>query len=169
MLEFAINLGKPVAIRYPKDKIPNHNTQITNKSQIPNYKIELGKAEVLREGDDFAIVALGSMVASSLEAIELLEKEGLSVTLVNARFVKPVDRDLFKEISTKVKFIFTIEEGILNGGFGSAVSEAIDKPVIKIGLPCEFISHGEREILLEKYSLTAQGIADRIKDYLCQK
>ena len=125
--------------------------------------LELGKAEILKEGKDFVIIALGSMVIPSLQAIEILKEEGLSGTLINARFVKPQDVDLFKALSGKVKFIFTVEEGILEGGFGSAVSEVIDKPLVKIGLPCAFISQGKRDLILEKYGLTSQGIANKIR------
>ena len=186
MLEFAIVLDRPVGIRYPRSVIP--------QSGYSGKPLEIGKAEVLREGKNFVLIALGSMVSVSLEAIELLEKEGLKGTLVNARFVKPLDIDLFKAITSQAKFIFSVEEGIIEGGFGSAVSEAIDKPggsglpsdrqshkpggsglssdrqshkpVIKIGLPAEFIPHGSRDILLEKYGLTAQGIANKIKAVL---
>ncbi len=158
MLEFALDLDKPVAIRYPKDKIP------ISQSQFPNPKLELGKAEVLKEGKDFAIVALGSMVIPSLKAQELLEEEGLSGVLINARFVKPLDRNLFKSLAEKTKFIFTVEEGIVDGGFGSVVSEAIQIPTVKIGLPCGFIAHGKREILLEKHGLTQEGISQRIRE-----
>jgi 1-deoxy-D-xylulose-5-phosphate synthase len=120
MLEFAFGLGKPVAIRYPRDKAVN---------SLPGFKNQqnrLGEAEVLCEGDDFAVVALGSMVMPSLEAIGLLKKQGLGGTLVNARFVKPMGRGLLKDIGAKFKFIFTVEEGILEGGFGSAVFEALE-------------------------------------------
>jgi 1-deoxy-D-xylulose-5-phosphate synthase len=169
MLEFALQLNKPVAIRYPKSLCP--------VIRLGERTIELGKAEVLKEGKDFAVIALGSMVIPSLQAIEILKEEGLSGTLINARFVKPQDVDLFKALSARVKFIFTVEEGILEGGFGSAVSEAIDKPggsglpsdrqshkpLIKIGLPCAFISQGKRDLILEKYGLTSQGIANKIR------
>lgn len=155
MLEFALTLNMPAAVRYPKSAVPSR--------RLASSPIVLGKAEVLKKGNDFAIVALGSMVSHSYEAIELLEKEGLSGTLINARFAKPLDAELFREVAPKVRFIFTAEEGIAEGGFGSAVSDAIGKPVIKIGLPCEFISHGKRDILLEKYGLTALGIIKKIK------
>ncbi len=158
MLEFALTLDKPAAFRYPKDQAP---------SLLPPGSIsqlQLGRAEVLREGEDFAIIALGSMVITSRGAIELLEKEGLSGALINARFVKPLDEGLFKEIASKTKLIFTVEEGILDGGFGSAVAEAIGGPVIRLGLPAEFVSHGKRDLLLDKYGLTAEGIYQRIKE-----
>jgi len=115
------------------------------------------------------VIALGSMVAPSLEAVEQLEKEGLSGTLINARFVKPLDINLLGPVSGKAKFIFTVEEGVLEGGFGSAVAEALNKPLARIGLPCEFIPHGKREILLEKYGLTSQGIADKINKVISDK
>jgi 1-deoxy-D-xylulose-5-phosphate synthase len=157
MLEFAMNLDKPVAIRYPRAQVPNPSGQIQNK------KIEYGKAEVLKEGKDYAIIALGAMVGASLGALDLLAKEGLSGTLINARFAKPLDAELLKGVSKKIKYIFSAEEGIVDGGFGSAVSEAVDAPVIRIGLPDEFIAHGKRDLLLEKYGLTAKGIAQTIK------
>ena len=154
MLEFATTLDKPVALRYPRAAVP--------ESGYPGKPLELGKAELLKEGKGFAIISLGSMVAVSLEAMELLEKKGLKGTLVNARFIKPLDTGFLKRVASQAEFIFSIEEGITEGGFGSAVSEAIERPVIKIGLPNEFIPHGSREILLEKYGLTAEGIADKI-------
>ena len=163
MLEFAINLNKPVAIRYPKDKIP-----ITNY-QLPITKLELGKAEVLKEAKDFLVIALGSMVVPAFEAVELLEKEGFFGGLINARFVKPLDGDLFKKLSSQINYIFTVEEGILEGGFGSAVMEIIDKPTIRIGLPSEFIPHGKRELLLDKYNLTAKAIRDKIKSVILSR
>jgi 1-deoxy-D-xylulose-5-phosphate synthase len=158
MLELVIALDRPAAIRYPRDAIP--------QSRYPAQPLEIGRAEILREGRDFALIALGSTVALSLEAMALLEKEGLKGTLVNARFIKPLDTNLFKALVAKTKFIFSIEEGIVEGGFGSAVSEAIDKPVTKIGLPLEFIPHGSRDILLEKYGLTAKGIVNTVMRYV---
>ena len=158
MLELAFSLNNPVAIRYPKDNIPD--------AGLINSPLQLGKAELLREGKDVVIVALGAMVAPGILAAELLAKSGMEVGVVNARFVKPLDVELLKKISAQAKFIFTVEEGVLEGGFGSAVSEAIAKPVTRIGLPAEFIPCGKRELLLERYGLTAQGIAGRVKSAL---
>lgn len=155
MLEWAIAQDKPVALRFPKAQVP--------LARYPSSKIDLAKAEVLKEGKDFVIIALGSMVAPCLEALEDLRENGIKGALINARFVKPLDINLIKEWAGKTKFVFTAEEGVLEGGFGSAVAEAIDKPVIKIGLPSEFIPAGKREILLEKYGLTAKAIAEKIK------
>jgi len=155
MLEFATTLDSPVALRYPKSSAPSSNCPIS--------PLQLGEAEILREGKDFVIFALGSMVVPSLEAVELLKKEDLSGVLVNARFAKPLDRKLFMQVASGAKFIFTAEEGIAEGGFGSAVSEIIDMPVIRMGLPDGFVTHGSREVLLGRYGLTAQGIAGKIK------
>lgn len=155
MLEFALSLNKPVAIRYPKSAIPP-------EIEMP-LVIESGKAEILKKGKDFSLIALGSMVSPSQEAVEILEKEGLQGTLINARFIKPLDKNLFKETAKKTKFIFTIEEGVLEGGFGSAVTEVLEVPVTRMGLPDEFIAHGKRDLLLDKYGLTPRQIADKIK------
>jgi len=159
MLEFAVKSDRPIVIRYPKGRAQN--------LEDINQKIEMGQSEILVEGKDFVIIALGSMVAVALEAGALLKKEGLSGTIINARFAKPIDINLFTEISKKAKFIFTIEEGITAGGFGASVEGALSRPVIKIGLPCEFICHGTRDLLLEKYGLTAVRIAGKIKSIIC--
>jgi len=161
MLEFSLGLNKPAAIRYPKDKIA------LRRAQNP-ARIELGKAEVLRDGGDFLLLALGSMVNPALEAAEILSASGLSGTVINARFAKPVDSDLFRARAKNIGFIFSVEEGIVNGGFGSAVEHAIGRTVVKFGLPDKFIEHGKRELILDKFALTASGIADRIKS-VCLK
>jgi len=161
MLEFAFKSESPVAIRYPKGKAGNLKGS--------NQKIELGKPEILNEGKDFVVIALGSMVAPAVEAVELLKKEGVYGAVINSRFAKPLDSGLFADIASKQKYIFTIEEGITDGGFGSSVENLLGKPVVKIGLPCSFISHGKRELLLEKYGLTAGRIADKIRETICPK
>jgi len=158
MLESAISMEKPCAIRYPKSVARNFKTQPA--------QIRMGKAEILKEGKDAAIIAIGSMVEPSLEAAGLLMKENIDVCVVNSRFVKPLDKDFLLELSLKFKHIVTAEEGILDGGFGSSILELINRPVLRLGLPCEFIVHGKRELLLEKYKLDVKGIADSIRAYL---
>ncbi|MBN1913354.1 MAG: 1-deoxy-D-xylulose-5-phosphate synthase [Candidatus Omnitrophica bacterium] len=155
MLEFAVSLNRPVAIRYPKATCP--------AKSLPFSSLRLGKAEVCKEGRDFVIIALGTMVSPAMQALSLLEKEGLSGALVNSRFAQPLDTELFKEIADKHKFIFSAEEGIVDGGFGSALESLLARPVVKIGVPRAFITHGPRETLLEKYGLSAQAIAERIR------
>jgi len=158
MLEFAVSLNKPVAIRYPRA-----NTFLSSDLPQP---LKLGKAELVKEGKDFTIIALGSMVLIAKDAIELLKGEGLSGSLINARFVAPLDIGLMKSACAKTKLVFTIEEGIRDAGFGSAVAQELGKQVLRIGLPSEFIPHGQRELLLEKYGLTALGIAENIRQAL---
>ncbi|MCM8789741.1 MAG: 1-deoxy-D-xylulose-5-phosphate synthase, partial [Candidatus Omnitrophica bacterium] len=156
MLEFALNLDKPIAIRYPKSVCPS--------SPFSQFRpIELGKAELLKEGKDFVLIAFGSLVMPAYEAVESLKEGNLSGTLINARFAQPIDENLFRSVSANAKFVFTAEEGIVDSGFGSAVAEAIGKPVVRIGLPLEFVPHGARDLLLKKYGLDAQAIADKIK------
>jgi len=159
MLEFAVKENRAIAIRYPRGKFDN---------DFPISKIELGKSEVLKEGNDIAIFALGSMVAPALVAAEELNKIA-SVKVINARFVKPLDEELLEAVLSHTKKIVTIEEGVINGGFGSAVAEFIEREKIKditlemIGLPDAFVEHGKREELLNKYNLSAEGIINLIK------
>jgi 1-deoxy-D-xylulose-5-phosphate synthase len=163
MLEFALNVNKPVAIRYPKGA-----ASVASLSRKPE-KIQLARAELLKEGKDFVLVSLGSMVSYSQEAWELLEKDGFYGTLINARFVKPLDECLLEDVCRKAKNIFTVEEGVVDGGFGCAVEDLLAKPVVKIGLPSKFIPHGKRELMLDKYGLTGLGIRNKIKEALCQR
>ncbi len=155
MLEFALQLNKPTAIRYPRASV-----SLEDGLSAP---LKLGKAELIKEGKDFTIIALGSMVLVAKEAIEMLSKEGLSGSLVNARFAAPLDLELIRNICAKTKFIFTVEEGIKDAGFGSSIAQELGRQVERIGLPFEFIPHGARELLLEKYGLTASGIAESIR------
>ncbi len=157
MLEYALTFNTPTVIRYPRGVCKE------NKSFSAYEEISLGKSEIIKYGKDFTIVALGSMVEVSLEAINILEKEGISGTLINARFVKPLDTLILQDLVVKTKNIFSVEEGIVDAGFGSAVAESLNCTVHKIGLPSEFVPHGKKEILLEKYGLTASLIAERIK------
>ncbi len=163
MLEFALSLNGPVAIRYPRAKA--HYPEVENKA----VRIELGKAEVLRQGKDFVVLALGSMVGPCLEALDILKEKGFYGELVNARFVRPLDDALLEELKKRFKYIFTAEEGIVTCGFGSAVADRLSLPVIKIGLPCKFIPHGKRELLLAEYGLPGVKIAEKINSVICRK
>lgn len=166
MLEFALSDMRPIAIRYPKGEPPEGKDLFSKGYQSP--KIEYGRAEVLRQGKELAIIALGSMVYPSLEAAQLLSFQGLDCAVVNARFVKPLDEILIKRLCVKFKKLIVTEEAVAEGGFGSAVLEFLEKEKIedvrlaRIALPTSFISHAKREFLLERYGLTASGIANRI-------
>jgi len=159
MLELGVSMPTSLAVRYPKDICPPDDL-------LPYQPVELGRAQLLKEGSDFLLVAVGASLLPSWEAMQILEKEGISGTLVNARFVKPLDAELLRKLIVKTKNIFTIEEGVTKGGFGTAVTEEIDAPVIRIGIPDEFICCGSRPQLLEKYGLDAKSIVQRIKSSL---
>jgi len=161
MLEIAFAQNMPFAVRYPKSTCPTLGPADTGLS--------VGKAEVLGEGKDFCFIALGSMVAPALEAVESLKKEGIRGTLVNARFVKPLDTGLLKRATSEAQFVFTAEEGVLEGGFGSAVSEALQRPTKMFGLPSAFIPHAKRDFILEQFGLTAAAMAAEIKRTLWAK
>jgi len=160
MLETAVSLNAPAAIRYPKAPLP-----VARGRQNP---VVLGKAEVLREGGDAVIFALGSMVQEAFAAAEILHKEKIETGVVNARFVKPLDAELLRAKARQAKTVITVEEGVVSGGFGSAVGELLQTAVISLGLPDQFIPHGKRELLLEKYGLTAAAIAARIRKELAE-
>ncbi len=155
MLELALNLNKPVAIRYPRA-----TTFLNTSNFLP---LELGHGQLLKEGKDFALIAFGSMVEEASGAWEILSQEGFFGSLINARFCAPLDIELMKRVCSKTKFIFTVEEGIKDAGFGSAVALGLNKPVECFGLPLEFIPHGSRRLLLEQYQLTAAGLAENIR------
>ncbi|MFH2138995.1 MAG: 1-deoxy-D-xylulose-5-phosphate synthase [Candidatus Omnitrophota bacterium] len=169
MLDLAIHLKPPCAIRYPKDCVPDHSA----KKEEHNTKLMvLGKSKVLRTGKDAVILALGSMVYPVLQAAEMLEKEDIYVEVIDARFAKPLDEQMIQEKAKNFKVIFTVEDGVISGGFGSAVCEYVQNnvdnpPVTRIlGLPDEFFAHGKRDALLHKFGLSSSGIADSIKGFM---
>jgi 1-deoxy-D-xylulose-5-phosphate synthase len=170
MLELAVAIDRPVAIRYPRGGL------LSKVSVPPINPVELGKAELLRHGKDLAIIAVGSMVYTAYEAAECLSREGIEATVVNARFIKPLDRAFFEELVRTTTTLVTIEEGVVEGGFGSAILEFIEAeniPEVKvkrIGLPSEFIEHGKRTELLTKFNLNSEGICRIIKtEVMCQQ
>jgi 1-deoxy-D-xylulose-5-phosphate synthase len=163
MLDFALaHAGGPVAIRYPKGAVYGSWTMVRPQP------IQLGKAEVMKEGDDIALFALGSMVDVAMKTEELLYKYRLNTFIVNARFVKPIDTELILNVCSRINKIVVLEEGVVDGGFGSAVLEVIERANIKgirvkrIGLPNSFIEHGTRPELLGKYHLTPPAVCAEV-------
>jgi len=159
MLEFAVMHSGPIAIRYPRGGVIG-NTNVGANSHSP---LQLGKSELLRDGKDVAIIALGSMVYPALEAAELLANEGIQAAVVNARFAKPFDVDMFLGLSGRISRFLILEEGIVQGGFGSNVIEFFhsqnkDVKIKLLGLPDLFIEHGPRNVLLERYGLSKDSI-----------
>jgi len=161
MLEFTLGYNDgPIALRFPRGAA----TGMERRGSSP---IEVAKGEVLRKGKDIAIISVGTMVYPSLEAAAMLSKHGISATVVNARFIKPMDEELFLNIAGGLKRIFTIEENSILGGFGDAVQELVNDEglnlrVTRFGIPDRFIPHGKREELLEEIGLTAEKIAQKI-------
>jgi 1-deoxy-D-xylulose-5-phosphate synthase len=167
MLYTALGHNGPVAIRYPRGA--GIGVPLDNGYQ----KLAIGEAEILREGKDLFIIALGSMVSPSMEAAGLLEEEGLSVGVANCRFVKPLDRRLAKYSDVAGK-VLVVEENIREGGLGGAILElfsdmGVNNLIIKrAGLPDKFIEHGPMSLLREKNGLDKLGIAKTARE-LCGK
>jgi 1-deoxy-D-xylulose-5-phosphate synthase len=139
------------------------------------HTLEIGKAELLTEGNgDVAIIALGPPVYAALSAAERMAKEGLQATVVNARFVKPLDEELLISIARTHRLVVTVEEAYLNCGFGSALLEMLEArgalyggpKVVRLGLPDELIPHGSQSLLHAKYDIDAGGIYKRAKEAL---
>ncbi|RHQ99769.1 1-deoxy-D-xylulose-5-phosphate synthase [Peptoclostridium sp. AF21-18] len=161
MMDLSLEIDGPCAIRYPRGNCYELN--------VGKYgKIETGTYEVLKEGKDTVILAIGNMVKNALEAAEVLEKEGISVGVVNARFLKPIDEKLLDEMFSKYKNIITVEDNIIIGGFGSRIlqyasEKEYNNKVINIALPEKFIPHGSCEELQELAGISANKIVERIK------
>ncbi len=167
MLLTAIQYPGPAAMRYPRG-----NGVGADISREPK-PIDIGKAEVLRDGDSAVILAYGSMVYPSLEAASQLGKRGINVTVVNARFVKPLDSELILDLARRHSLFVTVEEAYLAGGFGSAVIELLETygiqdslKVIRMGVPDEIVTHGDPRKLLSQFGLDAHGIGDRVASAL---
>jgi 1-deoxy-D-xylulose-5-phosphate synthase len=151
----------PSAIRYPRGVIKG--TPVKASSQL----LEIGKAEVLAEGTDVALIGLGSLFEMAERTKLLLEARGLSVTLINPRFIKPLDAATLQTHAAKCKVVCTFEDHVLFNGFGAAVIEnlhdaAIYTPVERIGWPDQFIEHGKPETLRELHGLTPEHAAEKI-------
>ncbi len=165
MMLTAIDHPGPAAIRYPRG-----NGTGVDISGAPQ-KIEIGKGETLRKGSDIAIIAYGSMVQPAIDAAEKLAADGVKPTVVNARFVKPLDEELILSIANENKILVTVEEAYLAGGFGSAVMELLESrglqdklKVVRMGVPDEIVPHGDPKKLLAQYGLDADGIAARVTE-----
>ena len=156
MLDWALAHGGPVAIRYPKATVENHGGQ--------RPPIELGRSETLAEGHDGLVVACGTLLGEALAAAAELRGEGLDLSVINARFVKPLDPTILERIEA-APWTVTLEENVLQTGFGSAVLEAVNDAglpagtIVRLGLPDRFVEHGERAELLADLGLDAAGIA----------
>ncbi|MCX6390103.1 MAG: 1-deoxy-D-xylulose-5-phosphate synthase, partial [Solirubrobacterales bacterium] len=151
----------PVGIRYPRGTAEG--------ALIPDQPkgIEIGTGEILREGNRVALIGYGSGVSKSLEAADLLAEEGLDVTVVDARFAKPIDGGLMAQLAAEHELLVTVEEGVLQGGFGSAVWETlneigVERRILRVGLPDRYVTHGAPSSLYEEVGYTGERIAERV-------
>jgi 1-deoxy-D-xylulose-5-phosphate synthase len=166
MMLTAIEHPGPAAIRYPRG-----NGFGVDISEAP-MQIEIGKAEILRgetDGGDIAILAYGSMVYPAVEAAKRLERDGVKSTVINARFVKPLDSELIIALARSMRLIVTVEDAYLAGGFGSAVLELLEEnglsdkvKVVRLGVPDRIVTHGDPKLLLAKFGLDSDGIYSKI-------
>ncbi|MBC7106920.1 MAG: 1-deoxy-D-xylulose-5-phosphate synthase [Firmicutes bacterium] len=161
MLYTALELGRPAALRYPRRRAPG--------APPPEWSpVPLGRAEVLREGDDAALVAIGTMVPVACGAAEVLAAQGIGVAVIDARFAKPLDEECLSAWAERTRLVVTLEEHVLAGGFGSAVAEMLaDRGlsgvrVARMGLSDTFVEHGSQEALLARYGLTPEAVAREV-------
>lgn len=166
MLKTALSHDGPVAVRYPRGN--GYGVPLEQELRC----LPIGRAELLRSGDDGVIIALGTMVVPALEAAELLAAGGSSLTVVNARFVKPLDETVLLELAGRHRKIVTIEENVLQGGFGTAVLELYadrglhDRTVLRLGYPDAYVVQGEQHELRTMHGLDAAGIAASVRRFL---
>ena len=164
MLKTCLSHEGPASVRYPR------GVSMGVPMDRELKELPMGKGELLREGTDVAIVAVGVSVWPALKAAEQLSQEGLSTAVINARFVKPLDEELIVNVSKRVRYVVTVEEGCKMGGFGSAVLEALSEAGVTgvrtkiLGLPDWYIEQGPQDLLRERYGLTTDGIYRSVKE-----
>jgi 1-deoxy-D-xylulose-5-phosphate synthase len=166
MLRTALEHSGPIAVRYPR----GYGLGIPMDDET--HTLPMGKGEVLTTGTDVAILAVGATVREAVEANKQLEAENISVTIVNSRFVKPLDTELITRLAREIPRIITVEENVLQGGFGSAVLECLADAgvtscrVVRLGIPDKFVEHGSQKILRSNYGIDAPAIVKAVKDML---
>jgi 1-deoxy-D-xylulose-5-phosphate synthase len=164
MLNTAVNHPGPIAFRYPRGS--GVGVPIEEEMQM----LPIGKAEVLSTGIDAVILTIGATVVVAVEAAKQLEDQGISVTVVNSRFLKPLDDAVITRLATEIPYVMTVEENVLQGGFGSAVLECLadagitTKRFVRLGISDTFVEHGSQKILRTKYGLDAASIVKSIKN-----
>lgn len=162
MMDLSLDMDTPVAIRYPRG-----NSYYLN---IGEYTpIKLGSYEVLSQGKDIVILAIGSMVNHAIKAKEILLNDNINPTIVNARFLKPVDEKILKEMFSKHKTVITIEDNVITGGFGSRINKFIidnklNLNIVNMGLPEQYVPHGSADEIYDSIGLSPNKIAQKIKN-----
>jgi 1-deoxy-D-xylulose-5-phosphate synthase len=171
-----LNLMPSMIVCAPKDENELQDLLYTALNAEPLatelHQLPIGKAEIIKQGEDIVIIGIGSTVMPSLEAAEHLALEGIDAMVINARFAKPLDTELILDVGNHTKKMVIVEENILSGGFGAAVlellekAEASDVKVKRLGIPDEFVTHGKQDFLRSLYHLDALGIAKECADFL---
>lgn len=161
MMDLSLEINEPIAIRYPRG-----NTYYLNKGKYDTFKV--GQYEVIEEGNDIAILAIGNMVKHAILAKDILLKDNINPTIINARFLKPIDEVLLHQLLKNNKHIVTIEDNVVTGGFGSRINKFIidnnyNVKITNIALPQEFIPHGNVDEIYMSVGLSPIGIAEKIK------
>ena len=164
MIDLSLDIKGPVAIRYPRG-----NSYFLDKGKYE--PIKLGEYEVINKGKDIAIIAIGNMVKQAIDSMDILKEKGIEPTIVNARFLKPIDESILRDIFNNHKYIVTIEDNVIIGGFGSRINKFLidnnyDNKILNIALEEEFIPHGDINSLYEAYGLSAKCIAQKIENLL---
>ena len=160
MLKFAVDFDGPIAVRYPRGVA-------CDSMKEQRAPIEYGRAELLKKGKDIALLAVGSMVQTALFVDELLQREGIDATIVNARFVKPIDTDMVDTLLKDHRMIVTMEENVLCGGFGEHVLSYVQQTylgirVLPVALPDSYVEHGNVDLLKKEVGIDAETIADTV-------
>jgi 1-deoxy-D-xylulose-5-phosphate synthase len=165
----------PVALRYPRGT--GIGVELPDRPSV----LEIGTGEILREagtageaGGPVALLAYGSGVAKALEAAEILGDHGISATVADARFAKPLDAGLAAQLAAEHELLVTVEEGVLAGGFGSAVWETLSDTglaprILRVGLPDRYVTHGSPKLLHEEVGFTGERIAERIEAAVAER
>ena len=160
MMKFAVRFGAPIAVRYPRgeayDGLAEHREPIV-----------YGRSEMIFEEDTIALMAVGSMVKTAVMVRERLKEMGYSVTLVNGRFVKPIDTEMIEQLSKNHELLVTMEENVESGGFGEKVRTYVDEckcemGVLSICVPDEYVEHGNVELLRKEIGIDADTVVNRI-------
>ncbi len=166
LMKTGLSCDAPASVRYPR------GVSLGVPMDPEPVALPIGKGELLRDGTDVAIISIGVTTWQAHKAAERLEQEGISTAVVNARFVKPLDKELIVDVAKRVQYLVTVEEGAKMGGFGSAVLEALSDEGIThlctklIGLPDWYIEQGPQDLLRERYGLTAEGIYESVKQLM---
>ena len=157
----------PISLRYPR------GSGVGVDISEPLHTLPIGKAETIKEGNDLTIWAIGSMVAEAKKTAALLQEKGISAGVVNMRFAKPLDEELLLADAAKTHRIVTMEEGVLKGGVGEAIMEALNDhgllqatAVLPFGIPDQFVSQGDKKLLMRDIGLAPDQMAEKISQWI---